>query len=121
MGFYIRKSIRFGPIRINFSKSGIGLSAGVKGARIGIDSKGRAYTHAGRWGLYHKQFLGGNKKTKVINEQPLHEETRDHLNTTPEHYKSYFSELDPKRTDLLFIAALVAIFTFIGIVYYAKH
>ena len=44
MGFYIRKSIRFGPIRINLSKSGIGLSAGVTGARIGIDSKGRAYT-----------------------------------------------------------------------------
>jgi hypothetical protein len=58
MGFYIRKSFRLGPVRLNLSKSGFGVSAGVKGARIGVNSRGRAYTHAGRFGLYHRQTLG---------------------------------------------------------------
>ena len=31
MGFYVRKGFNFGPLRVNFSKSGIGLSLGVKG------------------------------------------------------------------------------------------
>ena len=54
MGFYLRKSFRFGPLRLNLSKSGIGVSAGVKGARIGIDATGHEYTHAGRYGLYYR-------------------------------------------------------------------
>lgn len=34
MGFRYRKSINFGPVRINLSKSGIGWSVGGKGARF---------------------------------------------------------------------------------------
>src|SRR5262249_13335065 len=49
---------RFGPLRFNLSKSGIGLSAGVKGARIGIRPDGHAYTNVGRYGLYYRQELG---------------------------------------------------------------
>lgn len=56
---YIRKSFRFGPLRINVSKSGVGYSLGVKGARIGIRPDGRRYLHAGRDGLYARQELGG--------------------------------------------------------------
>lgn len=59
VGFYIRKSFKAGPFRLNLSKSGLGVSAGVKGARVGIDAKGRAYTHAGRYGLYHRQYHSG--------------------------------------------------------------
>ena len=41
MGFNFRKSLSIGKLfRINFSKSGIGVSAGVKGARISIGKKG---------------------------------------------------------------------------------
>jgi hypothetical protein len=36
MGFYFRKSIGSGPFRINFSKSGISYSAGIKGARVNL-------------------------------------------------------------------------------------
>jgi hypothetical protein len=57
MGFYIRKSFKFGPIRFNLSKSGLGVSAGVKGARIGIDAKGEKYVHLGRGGIYYRQTL----------------------------------------------------------------
>ena len=34
MGLRYRKSIKLGPMRINLSKSGIGWSVGVKGARF---------------------------------------------------------------------------------------
>jgi hypothetical protein len=58
MGFYLRKGFRLGPLRVNLSKSGVGMSAGVKGARVGIDAKGKSYVHAGRGGLYFRKTLG---------------------------------------------------------------
>jgi hypothetical protein len=57
MGFYLRKAIPFGPFRLNLSKSGIGLSAGVTGFRVGVGPRG-SYVHAGRGGLYYRQSLG---------------------------------------------------------------
>lgn len=56
MGFYLKKAINLGPLRINFSKSGIGLSFGVKGLRIGSGANGN-YVHAGRKGFYYRQKL----------------------------------------------------------------
>ncbi len=56
MSFYIKKGFNFGPLRINFSKSGIGLSVGGKGLRIGSGPKGN-YIHAGRKGLYYRKNL----------------------------------------------------------------
>ena len=58
MGFYLRKSFRAGPIRFNLSKSGVGASFGVTGARLGVSSRGRAYVHGGRGGLYYRKSLG---------------------------------------------------------------
>jgi hypothetical protein len=55
MGFYLRKAIRLGPVRINLSRSGVGLSAGVTGARFGLDAAGHPYVHAGRDGLYYRR------------------------------------------------------------------
>ena len=40
MGFYLRKSISVGPLRFNLSKSGVGVSAGVKGFRFGASPRG---------------------------------------------------------------------------------
>jgi hypothetical protein len=57
VGFYLRKSFRMGPVRLNLSKSGLGMSAGVRGARLGISSTGRSYVHAGRGGLYLRRYL----------------------------------------------------------------
>ncbi len=56
MGFYIRKSLRFGPLRFNLSKSGLGVSAGVKGFRIGTGPRGN-YVHAGAGGFYYRATL----------------------------------------------------------------
>jgi hypothetical protein len=56
MPFYIRKSLKVGPIRFNLSKSGVGVSAGVKGARIGTGPRGN-YIHLGAHGLYYRSTL----------------------------------------------------------------
>lgn len=63
MPFYIRKSIKAGPFRFNLSKSGIGVSAGVTGLRIGTGPRGH-YIHAGRGGLYYRSSIpsGGSKR-----------------------------------------------------------
>lgn len=57
MGWYLRKSFSFGPLRFNLSKSGIGTSVGVKGLRVGTGPKG-PYVHGGRHGLYFREQLG---------------------------------------------------------------
>jgi hypothetical protein len=56
MGFYFRMAFRVGPLRLNLSRCGLGVSAGVTGARVGIDATGREYVHAGRRGLYYRAF-----------------------------------------------------------------
>jgi hypothetical protein len=56
MGWYLRKSFGIGPLRLNLSKSGLGLSAGVKGLRIGTGPRG-TYLHGGREGLYYRKSL----------------------------------------------------------------
>lgn len=56
MGFYIRKALKVGPLRFNLSRSGIGVSAGVNGLRLGTGPRGN-YIHMGRGGLYFRQSL----------------------------------------------------------------
>ncbi len=56
MGFYLRKSVRVGPLRFNLSKSGIGVSAGIPGFRIGMGPRGN-YIHAGRGGVYYRATI----------------------------------------------------------------
>jgi hypothetical protein len=51
LGFYVRKAFNFGPVRFNLSRSGLGASFGIKGARIGVGPRG-TYIHAGRGGFY---------------------------------------------------------------------
>lgn len=65
MGFYFRKSINFGGVRFNFSKSGIGASVGIKGFRVGTNSRGN-YIHMGRSGLYYQAAIGKKKSNRNI-------------------------------------------------------
>lgn len=57
MGFYLRKPVKAGPFRFNISKSGIGVSGGVKGLRVGSGPRGN-YVHMGRHGVYYRKTLG---------------------------------------------------------------
>jgi hypothetical protein len=57
MGWTFRRRIKLGPINLNFSRSGIGLSAGAGPFRSGVDAKGRHYTNVrGPFGLYNRQY-----------------------------------------------------------------
>ncbi len=47
MGLFFRKSLKLGPVRLNFSKSGIGVSTGVRGLRVSTSARG-TYLNAGR-------------------------------------------------------------------------
>ncbi|MCH3971756.1 MAG: DUF4236 domain-containing protein [Oscillospiraceae bacterium] len=60
MGWYFRKSKSLGPFRLNFSKSGIGVSTGVKGARISSGPRG-TYFNAGSNGIYYRKKLDAKK------------------------------------------------------------
>lgn len=64
MGFYLRKSISVGPFRFNLSRSGIGVSAGIKGLRIGAGPRGN-YIHMGRGGVYYSKTLTPASHTPV--------------------------------------------------------
>lgn len=63
MSLYIRKSVRVGPFRFNLSKSGVGVSAGIKGFRVGTGPRGN-YIHMGRGGLYYRQTFSPKANTQ---------------------------------------------------------
>jgi hypothetical protein len=60
MPFYLRKSLNVGPFRFNLSGSGVGMSAGVKGFRVGTGPRGH-YIHAGTGGFYYRSSLNGQR------------------------------------------------------------
>jgi hypothetical protein len=61
LGIYIRKSVKAGPFRFNLSKSGLGVSAGVPGFRVGTGPRGN-YVHMGRHGVYYRASVGGHQR-----------------------------------------------------------
>lgn len=56
MGLTFSKSIRFGAVRFNFSGSGIGMSVGIPGLRIGTGPRG-AYISGGVGGFRYRRSL----------------------------------------------------------------
>jgi len=62
MGFFIRKAFKAGPIRFNLSKGGVGVSAGITGARLGLNRNG-TYVYGGRHGIYYREQLNNAKKS----------------------------------------------------------
>ena len=69
MGFYVRKSLRAGPFRVNLSKSGIGMSVGVPGFRVGSGPRGN-YVNVGAHGIYYRTTLGGGRR-RIPPAQPI--------------------------------------------------
>lgn len=64
MGWYFRKSINLGGgFRLNFSKSGIGISGGIKGFRVSSGPRGRRLTASiPGTGIYYSKSLSKGKK-----------------------------------------------------------
>jgi hypothetical protein len=68
MAWRFRKSLKLGPIRLNFSKSGVGYSIGGRGFRVGQDAKGRSYTAASiqGTGLYSREYSSQGKDAALM-------------------------------------------------------
>lgn len=71
MGLYFRKSINLGGgIRLNFSKSGVGISGGVKGFRVSTGPKGTRLTASiPGTGVYYSKNLSTKSGNKSVNTQ----------------------------------------------------
>src|ERR1039457_5765451 len=71
MGFFFRKSARFGPLRLNFSKSGVGASVGVKGARLTMTPRGTTYITDGTHGVYYRETLSNRSGNSTPAPSPV--------------------------------------------------
>ena len=84
MGLRYRKSVKLGGLRINFSKSGVGYSYGVKGLRYTKTAKGKDRITASipGTGVSYVSESGEKRKSKNAAEkyQPIQELS---LNTSP--------------------------------------
>src|SRR5207248_10868322 len=61
MAWGFRRSMKVaGPLRLNFSKSGLGLSLGVRGMHVGVSPRRGPYLRAGvpGTGIYYRKSLG---------------------------------------------------------------
>lgn len=65
MAFSVRTSVKVGPLRFNLSKAGIGVSAGIKGFRVGTGPRGN-YIRIGAGGVrYQQTFAGGGAASQA--------------------------------------------------------
>jgi hypothetical protein len=68
MGWSYRKTFKFGPLRINVSRHGIGTSLGIRGFRITHSSTGKRYvtlTMPGTGLSWRKTFRRGRPSGKL--------------------------------------------------------
>jgi hypothetical protein len=87
MAFYIRKSISAGPFRFNLSKSGLGVSTGIPGFRIGTGPRGN-YVHMGRHGVYYRATLGSTRRRRAPQQAHLLPPDQPHLGPTHQYRPS---------------------------------
>ncbi|MEW1808363.1 TerB N-terminal domain-containing protein [Pseudarthrobacter sp. NPDC080039] len=69
VGFYVRKSLKAGPFRFNLSKSGLGVSAGVPGFRVGSGPRGN-YVRMGSGGVFYQASLGDGRRPSQAGQHP---------------------------------------------------
>jgi uncharacterized protein DUF4236 len=73
MAWGFRRSLRIaGPLRLNFSKSGLGLSLGVPGIHVGVSPKRRPYVRAGipGTGIYYRKTLAQPRPPHTTTPKP---------------------------------------------------
>lgn len=90
MGLSYHKSVKlFGNTRLNVSKNGgVGISTGVKGARVSVNKQG-IRTSVGGNGLYYRKQKSWEKKpaaAKLKKQAPL---TAEEIKSNPEALKQY--------------------------------
>src|SRR5580658_5478907 len=70
MSYFFRKSLRLGPIRLNLSRSGVGASLGVKGARLTVTPRGTSYITVGSHGFSYRETLSQRMGSPAGNPAP---------------------------------------------------
>lgn len=91
MGFRLHRSMKLFPgVRLNFSKSGLGLSLGAPGARISLNPKygARATLGIPGTGLSYSQKIGGKKPHKASPQVPASHEAGTPIVTCPHCHKA---------------------------------
>lgn len=56
MGWSFRRAVRFGPLRVNLSRSGVSLSGGVRGARVNVGPRGTYVSLSGGGFRYRRKL-----------------------------------------------------------------
>jgi hypothetical protein len=115
MGWSFRRSAKFGPFRINFSKSGIGVSTGVKGARISTGPRG-TYVNLGGSGVYYRQKVGGTLRGSYStagqqSHQSAHQATLPPIASQLSAYPTFPKHGFPRIVKTLSILFAVAVIT----------
>lgn len=111
MGWYLRKSFKFGPGRLTLSKSGISYSVGVKGARLTSGPRGTHVTF-GTHGIYYRTRILSQKREQRKYEPPpvQRDETLRHTitsaaieNITDTDSKAFVDELNAKARRISYL------------------
>jgi uncharacterized protein DUF4236 len=71
MGWRFQKRLSMGPLRVNFSRRGVGTSVGIPGLRIGQSATGRRYLTLGLpgSGLSYTKTLPRSRQTRRTSPQ----------------------------------------------------
>ena len=91
MGFRLHRSMKLFPgVRLNFSKSGLGLSLGIPGAHLSLNPKygTRATLGIPGTGLSYSQKIGGKKQHKSLPQVPVSANAITPLVTCPHCHKA---------------------------------
>lgn len=111
MGWSYRKSFGSGPFRINFSKSGISYSVGMKGARVNVDPRG-TYVNLSSHGISYRRKIGDAQHhpapvpqrtfNPVLYQEPHNISSADIGQLTDTDSKDFVSELTKKSGQIAY-------------------
>jgi hypothetical protein len=102
MGFRFRKSINLGGgVKLNVSKKGVGVSAGVKGLRVsvGADGKKRVTASIPGTGISYVETIGDKRKKPLQNNKRTNNfssELSDEMSKTARDYKDFYEYQEDK-------------------------
>ncbi|ERH57933.1 DUF4236 domain-containing protein [Bacillus velezensis] len=104
MGFKFRKSVKIAPgVKLNINSKSVGISAGVKGARISTNTKGRTTTTVGIPGTgisYSNTVNSKRSKNKTISSDQARVQATSFQNPIQEVYSSLSKKYKKPSKDL---------------------
>jgi|GEM_PF-1990039 len=112
MSTFLRKSFKMGPVRFNLSKSGLGISTGVRGLRVGLSGNGKPYIAGGRGGLYFRNYSKSYSSTPQLNSAEIEniKSSDTYQQITEMTLKNIEIKLAFKQGPILFLFIFISIF-----------